>query len=96
MLFDLLLEQDGSISTVYAHHTEEDMNLALVLSRTGKHQMAIETLESMLRRTNAGRFLIHKHLADEYKILGDAEASGRHRQVYLNTMEAEFMMLARR
>jgi N-acyl-D-aspartate/D-glutamate deacylase len=30
VLFDLLLENDGSVSTVYAHHTEEDMNLALV------------------------------------------------------------------
>jgi N-acyl-D-aspartate/D-glutamate deacylase len=29
ILFDLLIEQDGSVSTVYAHHTEEDMNLAL-------------------------------------------------------------------
>ena len=29
-LFDLLLEEGGSIPTVYAHHTEEDMNLALV------------------------------------------------------------------
>ncbi|GJM30457.1 MAG: aminoacylase [Cyclobacteriaceae bacterium] len=29
VLFDLLLEENGSIPTVYAHHTEEDMNLAL-------------------------------------------------------------------
>jgi N-acyl-D-amino-acid deacylase len=30
ILFDLLIEQGGSIPTVYAHHTEKDMNLALV------------------------------------------------------------------
>lgn len=30
ILFDLLIEQGGSVSTVYAHHTEKDMNLALV------------------------------------------------------------------
>src|SRR5437016_11577050 len=29
VLFDLLIEQDGSVGTVYAHHTEKDMNLAL-------------------------------------------------------------------
>ena len=29
VLFDLLIEQNGSVGTVYAHHTEEDMNLAL-------------------------------------------------------------------
>src|SRR5687767_9134872 len=30
VLFDLLLEEGGSVSTVYEHHTEKDMNLALV------------------------------------------------------------------
>ena len=30
MLFDLLIEEGGSVPTVYAHHTEKDMNLALV------------------------------------------------------------------
>lgn len=28
-LFDLLIEEGGSVSTVYAHHEEKDMNLAL-------------------------------------------------------------------
>ncbi|QEH35020.1 N-acyl-D-glutamate deacylase [Aquisphaera giovannonii] len=28
-LFDFLIEEDGSIGTIYAHHTEEDMNLAM-------------------------------------------------------------------
>jgi N-acyl-D-aspartate/D-glutamate deacylase len=28
-LFDFLIEQNGSVSTVYAHHTEKDMSLAL-------------------------------------------------------------------
>jgi N-acyl-D-aspartate/D-glutamate deacylase len=30
VLFDLLIEEGGSISTVYAHHTEKDMQLALL------------------------------------------------------------------
>jgi N-acyl-D-amino-acid deacylase len=29
ILFDLLIEQGGSVGTVFAHHIEEDMNLAL-------------------------------------------------------------------
>ncbi|MDP6445608.1 MAG: D-aminoacylase, partial [Pirellulaceae bacterium] len=28
-LFELLLDEGGSVATVYAHHTEEDMNLAI-------------------------------------------------------------------
>jgi len=80
----------------YPDSSRLHMNLAMVQSRAGQHQMAVDTLESMLKRTNAGRFLIHKHLADEYKILGDAEASFRHRQIYLDTREAEFFIFARR
>lgn len=30
VLFDFLIEEKGSIGTTYAHHTEEDMNLALI------------------------------------------------------------------
>ena len=30
VLFDVLVEEDGSVPTVYAHHDEKDMNLALV------------------------------------------------------------------
>lgn len=30
VLFEFLIEENGSISTIYAHHTESDMNLALV------------------------------------------------------------------
>lgn len=32
ILFDMLIEQQGSIGTVYAHHEERDMNLALIQS----------------------------------------------------------------
>jgi N-acyl-D-aspartate/D-glutamate deacylase len=30
VLFDFLIQEDGAISTIYAHHSEEDMNFALV------------------------------------------------------------------
>jgi N-acyl-D-aspartate/D-glutamate deacylase len=30
LFFDLLIEEGGSVSTVYDHHTEKDMNLAMV------------------------------------------------------------------
>jgi tetratricopeptide (TPR) repeat protein len=74
----------------YPDSSRLHMNLAMVLSRAGQHQAAVETLDSMLKRTKDRRFLIHKSLAEEYGILGDAEASRRHRQIYLDTREAEF------
>jgi predicted Zn-dependent protease len=91
---------DGAIQQLnqgigsYPSSSRLHMNLAMVLSRVGRRQTAVETLESMLKRTNEGRFLIHKNLADEYKILGDEEASRRHRQIYLDTREAEFFRIA--
>jgi N-acyl-D-aspartate/D-glutamate deacylase/sugar lactone lactonase YvrE len=53
VLFDLLIEQHGSISTVYAHHTEEDMNLALSQPwcSIGSDGSALAT-EGELRRGN--------------------------------------------
>jgi N-acyl-D-aspartate/D-glutamate deacylase len=53
VLFDLLLEEEGSIPTVYAHHTEEDMNRALVepWCSIGSDGSALAT-EGTLRRGN--------------------------------------------
>ncbi len=53
VLFDLLLEQNGFVGTVYAHHTEADMNLAMVQPWTsiGSDGSAFAT-EGLLRRGN--------------------------------------------
>jgi N-acyl-D-amino-acid deacylase len=53
VLFDLLIEEGGSIPTVYAHHTEEDMNLALAQPwcSIGSDGSAF-SIEGVLRRGN--------------------------------------------
>ncbi|MEY4940432.1 MAG: D-aminoacylase [Verrucomicrobiota bacterium] len=53
VLFELLLEQRGSVGTVYAHHTEADMNLAMIQPWTsiGSDGSAFAT-EGILRRGN--------------------------------------------
>jgi N-acyl-D-aspartate/D-glutamate deacylase len=53
VLLDLLIEQDGSVSTVYAHHTEEDMNLAMLQTwcSIGSDGSAF-AIEGPLRRGN--------------------------------------------
>jgi tetratricopeptide (TPR) repeat protein len=70
------------------------MNLAMIQSRLGQHEMAVKTLESMLERGIGRRFLIHKNLADEYETLGNTEASRSHRQIYLETRETELIVYA--
>jgi tetratricopeptide (TPR) repeat protein len=84
----LLQLTQGIVS--YPDSSRLHMNLAMVLSRLGQHQTAVETLDSMLKRTKDRRYLIHRNLAEEYRILGDAESSRRHRQIYLETRDAEF------
>ena len=53
ILFDLLIEEAGSVSTVYAHHTEQDMNVALVQPwcSAGSDGSAY-AIEGLLRRGN--------------------------------------------
>lgn len=53
VLFDLLLDEGGSVPTVYAHHEEKDMNLALVQPwcSVGSDGSAYAT-EGALRRGN--------------------------------------------
>ena len=53
VMFDLLIEHEGSVSTVYAHHTEQDMNLALAQPwcSVGSDGSAYAT-EGPLRRGN--------------------------------------------
>jgi len=53
VLFDLLIEQNGSVGTVFAHHTEEDMNVALSQPwcSIGSDGSALAT-EGPLRRGN--------------------------------------------
>ena len=70
------------------------MNLAMVQSRLGRRQAAVETYERMLELGVGRRFLIHRNLAEEYAALGDLEASERHRAVYLETREDELIVYA--
>ena len=53
VLFDLLIEEGGSVPTVYEHHTEKDMNLALVQPwcSIGSDGSAL-AIEGPLRRGN--------------------------------------------
>lgn len=53
ILFDLLIEENSSVSTVYAHHSEEDMNLALKQPwcSVGSDGSALST-EGLLRKGN--------------------------------------------
>ncbi len=70
------------------------MNMAMVQNRMGEHRAAIETYERMLDSGIGRTFLVHRNLAGEYDALGNVEASQRHRQIYLETRDAELIVYA--
>jgi N-acyl-D-aspartate/D-glutamate deacylase len=53
VLFEFLIEEKGSIGTIYAHHTEEDMNLALIQPwcSIGSDGSALATVGALRRGT---------------------------------------------
>ena len=63
------------------------LNLGIVQSKLGQHQVAVETFQKLLTRNISDSFLVSWHLAQEYRHLGDTEASQRHRVVYLQNID---------
>jgi predicted Zn-dependent protease len=62
------------------------LNLGIAQSKFGQHQAAADTFQKMLSR-GMDNFLVSRNLAQEYKLLGDLEASRRHEVVYLQNVD---------
>jgi tetratricopeptide (TPR) repeat protein len=63
------------------------LNLATAQSKLGEHKAAVETFQQMVTRNLADGFLVPWHLSQEYRFLGDMEASLRYRVVYLQNID---------
>jgi tetratricopeptide (TPR) repeat protein len=63
------------------------MNLATAQSKLGEHKAAVETFQKILTRNLDDSFLVSWNLAQEYRHLGDVEASRRHQAVYLQNVD---------
>jgi tetratricopeptide (TPR) repeat protein len=63
------------------------LNLGIVQSKLGQHKAAVETFQKLLTQNLSDSFLVFWHLAQEYRQLGDMEASQRHRVVYLQNID---------
>jgi tetratricopeptide (TPR) repeat protein len=62
------------------------LNLGVAQSKVGRHKAAADTLQKMLS-LGMDNFLVSRNLAQEYKLLGDTEASRRHEVVYLQNVD---------
>jgi tetratricopeptide (TPR) repeat protein len=62
------------------------LNLGIAQSKLGRHKAAADTLQKMLG-LGMDSFLVSRNLAQEYKLLGDLEASRRHEVIYLQNVD---------
>jgi tetratricopeptide (TPR) repeat protein len=63
------------------------LNLGIAQSKLGRHKAALETFQKMLSLGMDDSFLVYRNVAHEYELLGDMEASRRHRVVYLQNLD---------
>jgi tetratricopeptide (TPR) repeat protein len=63
------------------------LNLGAAQNRLGQHKAAVDTFLKILTLNLSDSFLVSWNLAQEYQFLGDAEASRRHRIIYLQNID---------
>ena len=63
------------------------LNLGMAQSKLGRHQAAVDTFQKMLSLGMDDGFLVYWNLSQEYRILGDMDASRRHEVVYLQNLD---------
>jgi tetratricopeptide (TPR) repeat protein len=70
----------------YPHAPAHYMNLGTAQSKLGRHQAAIDTFKKMVS-LGMDNFLVYRNLAEEYRVLGDLEASRPPEVVYLQNLD---------
>jgi len=71
----------------YPDVSPQYLNLGIVQSKLGRHQAAIDTFQKMLSLGMDDNFLVYWNLSQEYRLLGDMDASRRHEVVYLQNLD---------
>lgn len=79
---EMFLKTIESYPNAPAHY----LNLGTVQSKLGRHKDAVETFQKMLS-LGMDSFVVYRNLAEEYKSLGDMEASRRHEAVYFQNLD---------
>jgi tetratricopeptide (TPR) repeat protein len=79
-MFLKIIENYPDVSSQY-------LNLGIVQSKLGRHQAAVDTFQKMLSLGMDDGFLVYWNLSQEYRLLGDMDASRRHEVVYLQNLD---------
>jgi tetratricopeptide (TPR) repeat protein len=81
------IEMFLKIIETYPDVSSQYLNLGMVQSKLGRHQAAIDTFQKMLSLGMDDGFLVYWNLSQEYRLLGDMDASRRHEVVYLQNLD---------
>jgi len=75
------------IIETYPDVSPQYLNLGILQSKLGRHQAAVDTFQKMLSLGMDDNFLVYWNLSQEYRILGDMDASRRHEVVYIQNLD---------
>jgi tetratricopeptide (TPR) repeat protein len=75
------------IIETYPDVSSQYLNLGIVQSKLGRHQAAVDTFQKMLSLGLDDNFLVYRNLSQEYRLLGDMDASRRYEVVYLQNFD---------
>ena len=84
---EVAIEMFSKIIESYPEVPSHYLNLGTLQSRLGRHKAAVDTLQKILSLGIGDSFLVYSNLAQEYKFLGDMEASRRVEVVYLQNID---------
>lgn len=66
--------------------------LGVALNKLGRHDEAVTTFLELIDLGLGDDFIVHKNLAEAYRVLGDDDASARHAALYLERRDAEMVL----
>jgi tetratricopeptide (TPR) repeat protein len=79
-MFRKIIETYPAVSSQY-------LNLGTLQGKLGRHQEAVDTFQKVLSLGIDDNFLVYWNLSQEYRLLGDMDASRRHEVVYLQNLD---------
>lgn len=84
---DEAIEMFRKIIETYPDALASYLNLGTAQSKAGRRVAAVESFQKMLSLGMVDGFMVYRNLAEEYRLLGDREASQRHEVVYLQNLD---------
>jgi tetratricopeptide (TPR) repeat protein len=84
---DEAIDMFRKIIETYPDVSSQYLNLGTLQGKLGRHKDAVDTFQKVLSLGIDDNFLVYWNLSQEYRLLGDMDASRRHEVVYLQNLD---------